>query len=234
MHLGILETGAPAPPLATRHGRYDAMFEALLAPLDAGLSFSTFNVFEDAPPAVDACEAWLVTGSASGAYEPHDWIPPLEDFIRRAAARRPTVGVCFGHQIMAQALGGRVEKSARGWGVGVHTYYPLADADWLRGPEGRFDCAVSHQDQVIAPPQGASTIAGSNFCPNAVLAYEGGLAMSMQCHPEFEHAFALDLLEHRRASIPEDVSAVARVSLERATDRRRLGEAIVRFLTSRS
>ncbi len=230
MEIGILETGAPAPHLRERHGDYADMFERLLA--DAGFAFRRFDVQTTPPPADSACDGWLITGSAAGVYEPHAWIAPLEDFIRQASASRPVAGICFGHQIMARALGGAVEKSARGWGVGVHRYQTLDHTDWLEAP-AQFDCAVSHQDQVIAPPAGARVIAGSNFCPYGVLEYAGGRAVSMQCHPEFEHAFALDLLEHRRTSIAADVSAVARETLKHETDRHALGASIARFFCSR-
>lgn len=230
MKIGILKTGAPAPPLLDRHGDYADMFERLLA--GAGFGFERYDIQAAPPPAADACDGWLITGSAAGVYEPHDWIAPLERFIRETLSRKPMTGVCFGHQVMARALGGRVEKSARGWGVGVHRYQTLARADWLEAPD-RFDCAVSHQDQVIDPPPGARVIAGSNFCPNGVLDYEGGRAMSMQIHPEFEHAFALDLLEHRSSSIAADVAAIARETLNYDTDRHALGASIAQFFRSR-
>ena len=75
------------------------------------------------PAGPDAADGWLITGSKHGAYEDHDWIPPLEQLIRDIyAAGRPLVGVCFGHQIIAQALGGTVEKFKGGWSVGHTTY----------------------------------------------------------------------------------------------------------------
>jgi len=231
MKIGILETGAPAAPLVERHGRYDVMFRRLLD--GAGFDFETFNVYEAAPPAAGAADGWIVTGSAAGVYEGHDWIAPLEAFIRDASERAPMFGVCFGHQVMARAFGGVVEKSAKGWGVGVHSYYVLEAADWTDPGVLRVDCAVSHQDQVIRAPDGARRLAASNFTPNAVLEH-GPRAASMQCHPEFEHAFALDLLEHRKESIPEDVASVARISLAAGADRLALGGWIARFLTSRA
>ena len=63
------------------------------------------------PEGIHDADGWLITGSRHGAYEDHPWIPPLEEFIRDAyAAQVPLVGICFGHQIIAQAMGGKVEK----------------------------------------------------------------------------------------------------------------------------
>ena len=101
-------------------GDYDALFRDLLA--GHGFDFVTFAVLDgEFPASVEDADAWLITGSRHGVYEDHDWIPPLEALIRKIDARRlPLVGVCFGHQIIAQALGGKVEKFKGGWSVGAH------------------------------------------------------------------------------------------------------------------
>jgi len=115
--LAILETGAPPAPLIARFGRYPAMFERLLG---AGFDHASYDVAAGELPArVEDHDGYLITGSPAGVYEPLEWIAPLLDFLRAARGAK-LVGVCFGHQALAQALGGHVEKSERGWGVGLH------------------------------------------------------------------------------------------------------------------
>jgi len=175
MKIGILQTGHAPDEIQAKLGDFDAMFGRLLA--DAGLKFQTFNVVDmDFPDNVNTCDGWLVTGSRHGTYEDHAFIPPLEDFIRNArTADVPMVGICFGHQIIAQALGGKVVKFDGGWAVGRQSY------KW-----GDTDIALNawHQDQVVALPDGARAVACNDFCENAAVVY-GNQAFTVQPHPEF-------------------------------------------------
>src|SRR4051812_871217 len=102
MRIAILETGRPPADLAGRFGSYPQMFEALLGGPDR--TFQTYDVTTGDYPAPDAFDALLITGSPAGAYDPLPWIGPLKDFLRASAAK-PMVGICFGHQIMAEAFG---------------------------------------------------------------------------------------------------------------------------------
>ncbi len=225
--IAILETGRPPEALGAVHGRYPDMFRVLLG---EGFSFETFDVTAGALPDPAAFDGAIITGSPAGVYEAHDWIPPLLDWIRTAHGRLRLVGICFGHQAMAQALGGRVEKSDRGWGVGLHTYEVVLDAPWAQPAAARLSIPVSHQDQVVAIPPGARVIAASAFTPHAGLAY-GGDAISFQCHPEFSPAFATALVEGRRGRIASDLVDQAMASLQQPDDRAVLGAWLRGFLT---
>ena len=231
MRIAIIETGAPPPALLDRHPRYAPMMRRMLEPVAPGFSYSTWPMFEtgEAPP-LSAFDGLLLTGSPAGVYEEHGWIAPLEDLIRRAAeARRPQVGVCFGHQIMAQAFGGRVEKSDKGWGVGVHTYEVSGAAPWMTPRLGEIACALSHQDQVVGLPEDAAVLAGSDFCPNGVLSYARAPAISFQMHPEFSHDFARDLLMLRRARVGESLADEGLASLKGRSDRETMAKWIADF-----
>ncbi|MEM8771465.1 MAG: gamma-glutamyl-gamma-aminobutyrate hydrolase family protein [Pseudomonadota bacterium] len=231
MHIHILETGAPPAPLDEEHPNYPTMFERLLAASSEHFSFSSSAIFRgEIPPSVASFDALLVTGSADGVYEGHDWIAPAEELIRAAAAaKRPQIGVCFGHQLMAQAFGGRVEKSDKGWGVGVHDYAVRSLAAWMTPPQGRIACAVSHQDQVIDLPDGARVLAGSDFCPNGVITYAQGPAISLQPHPEFSHDYAEALMRLRRGRIPEPLVDAGLSSLKGKSDRSLIGQWMANF-----
>ena len=215
MLIGILETGRPAEKLQ-EHGSYPAMFERLLGQASSELTFKTFAAIDgDVPSDPHACDAWLVTGSRHGAYERLPWMLKLEQLLRDAvAAKVPVVGICFGHQILAQALGGTVVKSPKGWGFGLHTY-DIAEAPGLRGAAPKkVTLAALHQDQVVEVPAGGRVIGSSDFCPNAVIAY-GDTALSFQPHPEFNVPFLRGASEHRLKGVaPDAVREVAEKSFQ--------------------
>lgn len=200
MLIGILQCGhfAVSDGFPTR--TYTDLYSGLLA--GRGLRFRTWSVVDmEFPASVHDADGWLITGSKHGAYEDHPFIPPLEDFIRAAyAADIPQVGICFGHQIMAQALGGKVEKYAGGWSIGRTIY----DFDGTDLPLNAW-----HQDQVTEIPDEASIIAATPFCAHAGLAYKGR-ALSVQPHPEFD-VEAVELLLQARAPgvVPPDLIATA-------------------------
>lgn len=156
-----------------------------------------WKVFEGAfPDSPEAADGWLISGSRAGAYEDHDWIPPLEEFIRSCiVAARPIVGICFGHQIIAQALGGTVEKSDSGWNVGRKLY----DFGGVELPLNAW-----HQDQVTQLPEGAVRLASHADCKNAAILY-GDRALTFQPHPEFGPEALEALAELNLVNVPEEL-----------------------------
>lgn len=229
MKLGILETGAPPERLIPRFGTYGAMFRALLG--EEANAYRSYDVAAGVlPKSAAECDAWLVTGSSAGVYDPLPWIAPLEDFLRAAKGQAPIVGVCFGHQVMAQAFGGRAEKSERGWGVGLHTYQVTAHPGWADASP-TIAAPASHQDQVTVVPPNARVIGGNAHCPNGFIVYDDQPAISIQLHPEFDPAYAAALIEARRGARYTDAQADAAVaSLRAPNDRARLGGWIEKFL----
>ncbi|MFL6856520.1 MAG: glutamine amidotransferase-related protein [Allosphingosinicella sp.] len=226
MDVAILVAGEPPAGLAERFGRYDAMFERLLGP---GFRAASYDVRAGELPArPDAHAACLITGSPAGVYDPLPWIAPLEAFLREAKGRTRLVGICFGHQVMAEAFGGHVEKSARGWGVGLQHYEVEARPDWMADAPERIAVPVSHQDQIVRQPPATRVLAGSAFSPFGMLAWDDQPAMSMQFHPEFEPAFSRALIEARRELLPDPDAAIA--SLDAPDDRALVAQWIRRFL----
>jgi len=221
MKIGILETGEVHPDLKPRHGDYPAMFARLLGAIDPALEFATVRVVAgEMPAAPHQADAWLVTGSRHGVYDGLPWIEPLKAFLRACiAAEVPVVGICFGHQLLAEALGGRAVKSDRGWGLGVQDYEVVARPGWMAAFPDRFAANALHQDQVVALPPDATVLARSAHCPYAALAYgdpEDPSALTLQPHPEFGADFMYEIIALRAGSVfPSAEAEAARASLDR-------------------
>jgi GMP synthase-like glutamine amidotransferase len=231
-HVTIIETGIVSPKNRERHGSYPQMFEAMIRAANGSVTFDTISIpAGEKLPDAGRFEAILITGSSAGVYDCYDWIAPLEDFVRAAHdAKVPMVGICFGHQLIAQALGGVVRKSDKGWGLGRHVYDIAPGNGIVEG--ARIALAASHQDQVITPPTGAKTILSSDFTEHAALLYPGGTTLSVQPHPEFSVGYALACCEmaHSRGQAPDGLVAAAKASLAEPLESAKLGGAIARFL----
>ena len=201
-YIAILETGVPPAGLDETYGTYADMFQGTLA--CDGRAFKVFKALQGELPVADGhMKGVVITGSPSGVYESDPWIVSLIDWLRALDRSTPVVGICFGHQIMAQAWGGHVEKSEKGWGVGLHEYRIEAHEVWRKllgraDADGAIRVAATHQDQVVRKPESAILLAGSEFTPNGALYYTDRKALSFQCHPEFCESFASDLLISRR------------------------------------
>ncbi len=229
MKVGILKTGRPPRPAIEQFGDYPAMFRRLLG--EDAYDYMTFAADEgDLPARPEACDAYLITGSACGVYDPDPWIGELMEFLRAAKGRAKLVGICFGHQAMAQAFGGQVIKSPKGWGLGEHDYKIISREPWMDEADA-IRLPASHHDQVIALSPGAEVMAASDFTPMGALAWRDQPAISMQLHPEFEPAYALALIEAWRGKVYEEEEAARAIaSYEGSDDRARVGEWIRRFL----
>jgi GMP synthase-like glutamine amidotransferase len=228
MKLGILETGHPPRALQPQFGDYPAMFRALLG--EAAYAYRTYQTRAgELPGAVEDCEAYLVTGSPAGVYDDRAWIGPLLDFLRAAKGRAALVGICFGHQAMAQAFGGNVVKASRGWVQGLQEYQVAHREPWM-DETLRFRVAASHQDQVVALPSAARVVAGNEFTPFGMLAYVDQPAMSLQLHPEFDVAYARALIAPEGSPYETAASEAALRSYDQADDRMLVAGWIRAFL----
>ncbi|MCG6902658.1 MAG: type 1 glutamine amidotransferase [Rhodobacter sp.] len=220
MQIGILTTGHVADSLIGDHGDYPFMFMALLD--GYGFTFSSYAVVDlEFPASVHDADGWLITGSRHGAYDDLPFIAPLEQFIRDAyGARVPLVGICFGHQIIAQALGGRVEKFSGGWAVGA-TEYDFGDRKLMLN--------AWHQDQVTGLPPDARVSARNPFCENAALVYDDR-AFSVQPHPEIRDDYMRGLLRKRGPGVvPDDILGTAETRIGTPLDDRIIARQIAEF-----
>lgn len=220
MKIGILLVGKASEDLVDEYGTYAEMLIALINTEEQVFEFKTFNILDDEFPKDHLeCDGWIVTGSPHGVYEDHSWIPTVSQLINNIyEANLPIFGVCFGHQLIAQALGGHVDKSEKGWGLGLHTYQVNNKPDYMSNLSEEVTLNICHQDQVLRPPQGATVYAKSEFCENAGF-YIKDKVLTMQAHPEFLVDFTKALLTARRdVTIPKEFVDPALVGLKNNPD----------------
>lgn len=231
MEIGLLQCDDVAPELRERHGNYPEMFARLFAAVDPGLTWRVWRCHDgEIPDHIEAVDAWMTTGSKFGVNDDRPWIAELEAFVRMLwEAGKPLVGVCFGHQLMARALGGAVAKSERGWGVGVSFNRVTEHAAWMEPWQEELDLVVSHQDQVIEPPSGARILGGSDFCP-CYLMQLGEHFLGVQGHPEFSKAYSRDLMALRADTLGPARVREGEVSLAAAVDDGLMARWILTFL----
>jgi GMP synthase-like glutamine amidotransferase len=214
MKIAVIETGVPPDPLKDEFGSYPDMFAGLLGP---DYELQTYDAQKGELPDASAHGAYLITGSPAGVYEPLPWIAPLMEFIRSAKEAK-MIGVCFGHQAMAQALGGEVIKSPKGWAAGLNRYAVVRPQPWTNG-EREVAIPASHQDQVVEQPPGTELVARSEFTPFAALAWTDRPAISFQFHPEFSVAYAKALIEKRYDRVNSPDAALASLDAPNDNDR---------------
>lgn len=210
MRIGVLETGRPPPELRATWGSYVDMVADLLRLADPTIEVFGVPVMDGADPrAVPQPDAWAYTGSRNSVNDRDEWVLGLLDFTRsQYALGTPLIGICFGHQMLAKALGGEVIQAPQGWGCGLHAY-DRAGPDLPAGLGDRFTIPAMHQDQVIRLPEGARRTAESAFCPIAAFEIPGRV-IAVQGHPEFPIGYEADLITLRRGqTIPEDVADAA-------------------------
>jgi GMP synthase-like glutamine amidotransferase len=233
MIVGLLEAETLPQDIAERFGSYGDMFAHLLRPLDPSLRFRFYAADQgQLPEQASECDAYIVTGSRHNAYDSDTWIEDLKAFIRRLHDQeRKCLGICFGHQVIAQALGGHVRKSPKGWGAGTSSFRVDHCPPWLSDCPREFNILVSHQDQVDALPESAVRFAHSEFCPNGGYSL-GKHIFCLQGHPEFGRDYVRFLIEKRRSRIGVLRADQALSSLDQPVEQARFQRWIGDFLSA--
>jgi len=237
VRIGLLETDILYDNLIKEYGSYGLMFEKYFSQLDSTqlantpLEFVYYQVQQGQLPLfLDECDAYVITGSKAGAYEDHAWIRVLSDWIIQAdQAKAKVLGICFGHQLIAHALGGLVEMSDKGWGIGVRSLLTIPDSPFSQSLPKYLDLIYSHKDQVIKLPKQARNFLSDDFCPHAGFTI-GQHFVTFQGHPEFSAVYSEQLLSRRAELIGEPTYSRGIDSLRLSTDANFIGRLILDFL----
>ena len=194
---------------------YESLFLDLFVGIGEQVNYRVFQTWQgELPSVINADEIYLVPGSLDAAYDDKPWIVALLQWIEKAYVRGARLmGVCFGHQAIARALGGAVRQFAGGFGVGVRASRVI-DRDmktYFPGQEMRL--LYSHHDQVVALPQDAELCATSDFCENESFRI-GHQVITFQGHPEFTVAYSRHLLTNCSDDVDPVVRSAALLSLD--------------------
>ena len=232
MKLGILNADQVKPEFVKEFGEYPDMFAEIFRAIDPDISLITYELVNGEYPAdVDEVDGYVITGSKLSVYDDVPWVHELKSFVKQLhEKKKKLIGICFGHQMVAEALGGAVEQAELGWCVGVHSNQLNKDAESY-GLHGQAVLLRSnHKDQVTELPEGAIVLAGNNSCPISSFGI-GDHILTFQGHPEFSEGYARSLLNMRREIFGEELFHTAIDSLEIDPDNHRIASCIIDFVS---
>ncbi len=212
-------------------GDYPDMFRELFPALD----FEVFNVYRGHfPEDVHDFDWYMTNGSRRSVYEKEEWIEQLKAFVREIyQAGKKYIGVCFGHQLLAEALGGKVAKAKTGWSVGVHPFSMVQQTDWMNPYQPELQLLMMCQDQVQVLPQGGVVLASTPTCPVGIFQVDSHM-LGIQAHPEFSKEYDRALMEARLDRMGTDVVTAGIASLEKNVDREIIARWMLHFLNDKS
>lgn len=193
--IAILIAGDPVPLAKERRGSFEAMIRRIGGE-DQGWLAADLRTDTPLPQPAHIAAA-IVTGSASSVTDREAWTLRGEELLRQlVSAQVPVLGICYGHQMLGQALGGLVEKNPRGREIGTVKVEQL-ESDPILGEGRRYPIQATHVDSVTQLPPGARVLATTALDPNAAVRF-GEHTWGVQFHPEFDSEVIRAYIETRR------------------------------------
>ena len=193
----IVKTGEPVPRVAERRGQFAELIREAIGDAWGG-GYEVVDVRSEEPPGADAAAAFVITGSAANVPHREPWMLKTEAWLRGVVAHgTPTFGICFGHQILAQALGGEVQRNPRGREIGTIHIERTAGAPIFEGVTPRFEAQVTHVDSVVRLPPGAVSLARSEREDHHAIRFSE-TCFGVQFHPEMDAEVMRAYVETRR------------------------------------
>lgn len=231
--MGLLLCDHVSPDLIAVSGDYDDMFHRLFSPYPGVELVAYDSVIGETPSSPSECDAWITTGSRHSVNDDAQWVRDLEDFVRTIeSSRRPFVGICFGHQLLAKALGGEVASAETGWSVGVKEIRVRPGVEFIPSSVSSLRMFNSNREQVVSTPDGADVIAWSEPCPVSMMTL-GDFMLGIQGHPEIDMDYGRALITSRRGkAVPQEVADEGLSSLDQGSDSAVVSDLILRFIAS--
>lgn len=231
MKIGLLQCDHVIDELQHKHGDIPDLFKNLFNRVAPEVSLDIYNVTKgEYPDLTENYAGFISSGARYSVYDQDPWIIRFKEFIRKLYHQnKKFVGICFGHQMIAEALGGKCTKSDRGWGVGVKEVVIGKTMPWMQPKLDSFRLIVSHADQVAALPQDSEILGGNAHCPCSVYTV-GENFLGIQGHPEFTPAFEKDLMMVRLDRIGRNVVDEATATLNMPTDEVVVTQWMVNFM----
>jgi len=231
MKAAILQCDTVLAEFQPQFGDYPAMIEQMFDGVDLALLFDTYDCRQgEFPDDINEYDFYITTGSRASVYEDSAWIGQLIEFVRQLdKQQKKLIGICFGHQVIALARGGKVEKSDNGWGIGIAKNRIISRPEWMSDGPAEINILVSHQDQITELPDGTTLIAENDFCPFFIVQW-GNHFLSIQGHPEWNTDYSRTLINDRKAIIPAERIKTALNSLQIAPDNALFVRLIMEFV----
>ena len=227
MKAGLFICDHVQPKLQTQFGDYPDMFASLFPEFE----FQLYDAYNGQfPESLDECEIYMATGSSHSVYENLDWIIQLKKLIQDIYNQNKCfIGYCFGHQLIGEALGGKVEKAPNGWCVGVHEFEITKHQEWMQPFQSPFNLLMMCQDQIIRLPENSITLAGNAHCPIGMIQV-GDKFLGIQAHPEYSKEYDQILMENRVERMEREIVKQGIKSLEKQVDQQLIRDWVIHFV----
>jgi len=234
LKIGVLSTCVGAEEIYQKHMSESEQIELRLKSIRPNWHFKTYRAYiGEFPESLKSCDGYVLSGSPASVNTKAGWIDRTLDYIRRLHdSRISMIGICFGHQAIAKALGGGVEFSPVGWNLGSVKVRFSSHTHWMRPQKDELRLYAVHNEQVVIPPKGSKNLGKTDTCPVASFSI-GNHVFTTQHHPEMTGEFISDVVDHLSLELDTDIIHSAKTSLQYGDDNDCFAEWMANFLENK-